>query len=133
MQPYPAWHTNATGNATRDTHHTMALGSAWFSLILPLLATGWLVFVQPMFVLPPEVMYWGLFACGVVSLLAGCFAISGIGRRIEWAIMTPALLGIVFSAILSYVCLGFGILGAGPPNMNMLPRGEGNVPAVRHG
>jgi len=132
MQPYPAWHTNAN-QGTHATHGTMAMCSAWVSLVLPLMATAWVMFAQPMLAVPPEYLYWGLFACGVVSLLAGCYAISTIGRRIDWNLLTPALLGIVFSAILSYICLGFGILGAGPPNQNMFHRTDANPVNVRHG
>ncbi len=126
MSPRPA-------GTTHRTQHTLAVCAAWVSLVLPIVSAAWMMFAQPTHFVPPEYVYWGMFACGVISLIAGCLALSTIGRRIDWMILTPAILGIVFSAILSYICLGFGVLGTEPPNWNQMRGSQANPPVVRHG
>jgi len=84
------------------------------SLALPLVAGAALLFVRPMQILSPQTVYWTLFLCGIVSILVGCVGLSTIGSRIDYSVLTPSILGIVLSVILSYLTMGFGILSIGP-------------------
>jgi hypothetical protein len=114
--------------------HSWYAYAAWVSLIMPTIAAVVMMFLQPMEqVGPPMGVYWTMFACSIVSLVAGCLAISGIGRHLDWNILTPAILGILFSAILGYLCLGFGVLSADPPNWNQMRHTQATAPAARHG
>jgi len=99
-------------------HHNAAMTAAWISIAVPILGFVLLAFLPAMMDrMTEEIVYWTLFGCGVISLVIGAVAIGMTGMRINWNILTPAILGIVFSAILCYFCLGLGIIDAG-----LLPR-----------
>ncbi len=126
MSPHPA----GTAHGRR---HTLAVGAAWVSLALPVLAAAWMMIARPTRMTSPDLAYYGMLACGAVSVIAGCLAMSTIGRRIDWNILTPAVLGIVFSAVLGYLCLSFGATGREPIHWHQLRGSQANAPAVRQG
>jgi len=104
--------TPPTPRTDTHAHHTLGMWCAWTSLAIPVLATGVWLFARPTWIMPVTI-YWMMFACGAVSLVLGCIGISTIGRRLDWQILTPAILGIVLSAVLSYLSLGLGVLSFG--------------------
>jgi hypothetical protein len=105
------------GTTTATTSHGMAVGAAWISLAIPVIGMVLLAVVPPMRIMAEETIYWMLFACGAVGAFIGGLALTRIGRRMDWGIVAPAILGIVFSSILCYFCIGLGIVDAG-----VLPR-----------
>jgi len=122
----PPQRTSAAG-----AHHTLAQWCAWTSLALPLLAGAMLLFVRPMHIMAPQTVYWTMFACGVISIVVGCVGVSTIGRQIDWSVLTPSILGIVLSVILSYLSMGLGILSIGPaPPWNEIFPWQGPPPAA---
>jgi hypothetical protein len=106
---------------------------AWVSIFLPVVALAFELVVPPTQVVAPEVVYWAMFACGVIGFILGCIGVSTIGRRVESMVLAPAILGIVISLAVCYFALNFGILGStGPiPGWNQIFPWQG-PPAGQH-
>jgi hypothetical protein len=114
--------TPQKSGASAATYSPLGMWSAWVSVFLPLVAGLAYLFVLPDRYLAPATVYWLSFACGVIGFAFGCVGVSTIGRRVDWMILTPAVIGIVMSLTLCYFALTFGILGsAGPvPTWNQI-------------
>jgi hypothetical protein len=101
--------------AAPRARNVLGMWSAWVSLALPILAGLYFEFAQPMWFSPPGVVYWATFACSIISFALGGVAIGTIGRRVDWYILAPAIVGIILSLVLSYCSLAFGILSSTGP------------------
>ncbi len=101
--------------ARAAAHSPLGVAAAWISLFLPIVAGLVYLFVRPAWFLAPETVYWASFACGVAGFAFGCVGVATIGRRVDWYVLTPAIVGIVLSLALCYFALTFGILASGGP------------------
>lgn len=96
--------------------------AAWFSVIVPLLAVGWGIYMAN---LPPEQLgekkphlnkadSVGLAVVFAVSFVAGCVSLGGVKANGAWVILPLAVLGILGSAILEIIALIFVALSGLP-------------------
>jgi hypothetical protein len=105
------------GNSSRPRRGFFTI-AAWFSVVVPLLAVGWAVYVRS---LPPpgpdrpnphltKADCVGLAVVLAVSFVAGCVSLWGVKTNGAWVILPPAVLGILGSAFLEVIALIFVLL-----------------------
>ncbi len=91
--------------------------AAWFSLLAPLVAAGWAYSVgttphgadRP----NPHISQGdslALLAVFAVSFVAGCVSLRGIRSNGAWAILPPAVLGMLASAVFGVIALLYALL-----------------------
>ena len=95
--------------------------AAWFSVIVPLLAAGWAYYMgsaphgpdrpNPHLSKADSV---GLAVVFAVSLVVGCVSLWGVRTNGAWAILPPALLGILVSVALEVLAIIFVVLSGLP-------------------
>lgn len=122
---------NETPSTAR--HSLLGMWCAWVSVFLPLVAAGVYLFARPALAVAPDILYWATFAAGVIGFVLGCVGASTTGRRVDWLVLTPAILGIVVSLALCYFSLALGILASsGPvPTWNQIFPWQGPPPGQR--
>jgi len=96
-------------------HRVLGMWCAWVSVFMPLVAGVFFEFSQPTWIAAPAVVYWATFVGSVIGFALGCVAVRTIGRRVDWMVLTPAILGIALSLVLCYCALAFGILASTGP------------------
>jgi len=103
--------------STRRSSKPFFTVAAWLSLLVPLLAAGWAYYLGSA---PPSpdaphdrltkahlVMLALVFA---LSFVTGCVSLWGVKTNGAWVILPPAVLGMLVSAILEVLALGFLVL-----------------------
>jgi hypothetical protein len=88
--------------------------AAWFSLGVPMLGTGvaWVSSQPPVADIKgiPVPILAALAVAFGISFVAGCVSLWGVRANGALAILPPALLGILASAVLEVLALGFLVL-----------------------